>query len=166
MELATGLHENDEPGRRVVETRHDSEPWQVILLRWARQRAGLGLTALKPRFPRLEAWEKGEAQPTLKQLEDFAKATYAPVGFLFLPEPPVEQVPIPDFRTMGKARLESPSPNLLDTIYTCRAGKRFARAIVVGTLEGQTRYIDAFRLLGFSKLATFHELDHGLGVTA
>ena len=31
MENATGLHEDDEPGRWVVETRHSSEPWQVIV---------------------------------------------------------------------------------------------------------------------------------------
>jgi Zn-dependent peptidase ImmA (M78 family)/transcriptional regulator with XRE-family HTH domain len=45
-----------------------------------------------------------------------------------------------------------------------RLGRRFARALVTSTLEGETVHQDAFRLLGFSKLATLRELGHRLGV--
>jgi Zn-dependent peptidase ImmA (M78 family) len=45
-----------------------------------------------------------------------------------------------------------------------RASKRFARALVVRTLEGQSSFMEAFRLLGLKKMATFHELGHSLGV--
>ncbi len=90
------------------------------MFRWARDRAGLDSLDLAARFPRLEAWEAGEAQPTLRQLEGFARATHAPVGYFFLPAPPDEPLPIPDFRTMADREITRPSPNLLDTVYACQ----------------------------------------------
>ena len=87
------------------------------LLRWARERSGVSNATLRRRFPKLADWERRELQPTLKQLEDFAKATFTPIGFLFLDTPPVERVPIPDFRTMGNTHIGHPTPDLLDTIW-------------------------------------------------
>lgn len=106
------------------------------LLRWARERAGLSLDALAHRVPHLAAWEQGQEQPTLKQLEKFARATYAPLGFLFLPAPPHEEVPIPDFRTLGNARINRPSPDLLETIYICQQRQEWYRDFARS--EGET----------------------------
>jgi Zn-dependent peptidase ImmA (M78 family)/transcriptional regulator with XRE-family HTH domain len=106
------------------------------LLRWARERAGLSLDALARRMPHLEAWEQGQEQPTLKQLEKFARATYAPVGYLFLPAPPREEVPIPDFRTLGNARINRPSPDLLEIIYICQQRQEWYRDFARS--EGET----------------------------
>jgi Zn-dependent peptidase ImmA (M78 family) len=100
------------------------------LLRWARERAGLDVDALARRFPKLPAWESGDVYPTLKQLEGFAKATFTPVGFLFLDEPPVERVPIPDFRTVANEHVGHPSPDLLDTLYLCQQRQDWYRDFV------------------------------------
>ncbi|MEE9392516.1 MAG: hypothetical protein V3W41_08420 [Planctomycetota bacterium] len=97
------------------------------LLQWARGRAGLGVDALLGRFPKLKAWESGEIHPTLKQLEAFAKATFTPVGYLFLDEAPVEIVPIPDFRAIANVHAGHPSPDLLDTIYLCQQRQEWYR---------------------------------------
>src|SRR6185369_6748084 len=97
------------------------------LLTWARERAGLETAALTHRFPKLEAWQKGTVTPTLKQVEDFAKATHTPVGFLFLKEPPVEEIPIPDFRTIRNKAISRPSPDLLDMIYVCQQRQEWYR---------------------------------------
>lgn len=119
------------------------------LLRWAAERSGIEPELLARRFPRLHKWEIGETRPTLKQLEDFARATHTPVGFLFLAEPPKERIPIPDFRTIRDERIRQPSPDLLDTIYLCQQrqdwyhdfaqslgqeGRAFAGSIAPGTV--------------------------------
>src|SRR5947207_4818690 len=90
------------------------------LLRWARERARLSTLELEAKFPKLADWESAEAQPTLKQLEAYARATRTPLGYLFLSVPPQEPLPIPDFRTMAGRDVARPSPDLLDTIYICQ----------------------------------------------
>jgi Zn-dependent peptidase ImmA (M78 family) len=101
------------------------------VLEWARARSGIDDEVWGQRFPRYAAWLAGEAAPTLKQLEDFARKTHTPVGFLFLEEPPVETVPIPDFRTISDrpvaAAGEVVSADLLDVIYACERRQEWYR---------------------------------------
>ena len=81
---------------------------EPALLEWATERSGRSSDELSERFPRLDSWASGDGQPTLKQLEGFARATNTPVGFLLLHEPPELPLPVPDFRTMpGRSRLGS-----------------------------------------------------------
>ncbi len=93
---------------------------QPALLRWARERSGRSVHDLQKRFPKLDSWEQGEVQPTLKQLETFARTTYTPIGYMFLAEPPVEELPVIDFRTMSGVCVSRPSADLLDTLYLCQ----------------------------------------------
>lgn len=99
---------------------------QPAVLRWACERSGVAFDDLERRFPRLPAWLRGEQQPTFRQLEDFAKATHTPFGYFFLPAPPEERLPIPDFRTVTQ-RVARPSPELLDTIYAMQRRQDFLR---------------------------------------
>lgn len=97
------------------------------LLDWARERAGLSVNAIVQRLPQFAQWERREVQPTLRQLEQFARLTYTPIGYLFLPEPPIERLPIPDFRTVADTGVARPSPDLLDTLYTCQQRQEWFR---------------------------------------
>jgi Zn-dependent peptidase ImmA (M78 family) len=65
---------------------------------------------------RIAQWEQwGEIQ--LSHLQRLAEKTHTPIGYLFLPTPPEEVLPIPDYRTVAGQPPPKPSPNLLDTIY-------------------------------------------------
>ena len=125
------------------------------LLAWARDRSKVSPSHLAEKFPKLGLWERREAQPTMKQLEEYARATYTPFGYLLLDRPPSEPIPIPDFRTIADTPVGRPSADLLDTIYTCEERqdwyRDFARAnredpvSFVGSLSMTMSIVDAAR---------------------
>ncbi len=102
-------------------------PVHSELLSWARKRAGLTQDSLIHKFRKLAEWENGDIQPTLKQVEAFARTVHVPVGYLFLTKPPEESVPIPDFRTLAGQTVTRPSPDLLDMIYVCQERQSWYR---------------------------------------
>lgn len=116
-------------------------PVEPALLRWALARAGLEAEDLRKKFPKLEAWTLGEKRPTLKQLEKFAKTARVSVGYLFLREPPVEEAPIPDLRTVGNRRVDDPSPDLLDTIYICQHRQEWYRRYALSEGDGPRSFV-------------------------
>ena len=56
------------------------------ILQWAIQRSGKSVDELAKgqSMKKIKEWINGESEPTLKQLETFATATYTPFGYLFL----------------------------------------------------------------------------------
>lgn len=130
--------------------------------RWARERARMSSAGLARRFKYLDAWEAGDRCPTLKQLEDFAKATHAPIGFFFLSELPQEVVPIPDFRTVRDAGVSRPSPDLLDTLYVCQQRQDWYRDFA--RTEGEEPLAFVGSLTTDSPVETAaNEIRHALG---
>lgn len=101
------------------------------LIRWAVARSGLPVDELAKKFPKLQQWQKGEKQPTLKQLEIFASRTFTPLGYLFLKSPPAEKLAIPDCRTVGDTPINRPSPNLLETLQTMQRRQQWMRDFLI-----------------------------------
>jgi Zn-dependent peptidase ImmA (M78 family) len=97
------------------------------LIRWAVGRSGLAPEDLASAFPKLDEWQRGERLPTYKQLEEFARKTMTPLGYLYLKSPPEERLLIPDFRTAGDAPVGRPSPNLIDTIQVMQRRQAWMR---------------------------------------
>ncbi len=118
-------------------------PIEGALLAWAQRRSRVSRDRLLAKFPALDAWEVGEKQPTLRQLEQFARATYTPVGYLLLPEPPQERLPVPDFRTIGEVEVGQASPDLLDTIYQCQQRQDWYRDYARSHREPPVAFIGA-----------------------
>jgi len=91
-------------------------------LRWARERAQLSEAALAKKLrveeQKLIAWELGQARVTFKQAQDFAKQTLIPFGYLFLNIQPVENLPIPDLRTIDNEHNPRPSAELIKMVHT------------------------------------------------
>lgn len=102
-------------------------PASIPVLRWAADRACLSDAILEKRFRKWPLWLTGEAQPTLKQLENFARLTHTPIGYFFLPEPPELELPVPDFRTLRDEAMLEPSSALLDTLYLCQQRQEWFR---------------------------------------
>lgn len=99
-----------------------SEP----VLRWAVERSGQP-EAIERKFPKLNEWLTGSSHPTLRQVEQLARATATPLGYLFLSEPPKERLPIPHWRTVADAPVRRPSPDLLETVQTMERRQAWMR---------------------------------------
>ena len=108
----------------------------------------LGLVGHKFEGLSVAQWESGEKQPTLRQLEAFAKRTMTPFGYLFLPSPPDERLPIPDFRTVGDKPIGRPSPNLIDTIQAMQRRQAWMRDLSVEQGQAPLPFVGSVSSLG------------------
>lgn len=116
-------------------------PIKPELLLWAAARSGRELDELIEKFPRFDAWQAGESEPTLKQLEAFARATKTPVGTLLLASPPEDRLPVPDFRTIRDEGVAQPSPDLLDTVYLCEQRQEWYREFARSTGQPERGFV-------------------------
>jgi len=101
------------------------------LLEWARERAGLTPGVLVRRVPGFAKWMAGKGLPTMRQLEELAKATLTPLGYFFLPKPPDEILPIPFFRTTGEEVSGKTSLNLLETVQVMQRRQAWMREFLI-----------------------------------
>lgn len=87
----------------------------ATIINWAITRAGNTLEAFYANNPEVLEWIEGKKKPTIKQLENFTHKVHVPFGYMFMNEPPNEEIPIPFFRT-GAAPRDNVSLNVYHTI--------------------------------------------------
>ncbi len=116
------------------------------LYEWASERSRIDPEDLARRFPKLPNWRAGDSNPTLKQLQAFADATHTPIGMLLLSVPPVEEMPLPDFRTIGDVARSQPSADLLDVIYMCQRRQEWYKEFLEENDERQLESVGSATL--------------------
>jgi Zn-dependent peptidase ImmA (M78 family)/transcriptional regulator with XRE-family HTH domain len=86
------------------------------ILLWARETSGLDIQNAAKKVGttsvRIQEWEEGSSQPTIKQLRKLAKAYMRPLGLFFLPELPKDAENIKDFRRIPEEFFEEMSSAL------------------------------------------------------
>ena len=92
------------------------------LLEWAVARAGVTASDIARSVGTSESavtqWTAGTASPSFRQAKSMAARLRLPFGFLFLPNPPPEELPIPDFRRIaGTTGTPSISIDLRDVVF-------------------------------------------------
>jgi Zn-dependent peptidase ImmA (M78 family) len=88
-------------------------------LQWARERAGFNTSDIARKIgvkeDKVIQWEQS-GEISLSHAEKLASVTHTPIGYLFLPVPPIEKLPVSDFRTVQTQDIARPSPDLLDIV--------------------------------------------------
>lgn len=86
------------------------------VLLWAQGRSKREDDAYEKKFPAWLEWVDERKAPTIKQVDEIAKFSHLPFGIFFLDEPPVVELPIPDYRLGLSGDQAVPSQDLLDVI--------------------------------------------------
>lgn len=78
------------------------------MLVWAVNRSGRSVDELSEKLgasiDRVESWVQGDDLPTFKQAQRIANVLQVPFGYLYLPKPPTEEVPVAEFRRVPGVR--------------------------------------------------------------
>ncbi len=87
------------------------------IIYWAISRAGYEPEDFYTLYPKTEDWLERNKKPTLTQLKKFSHKVHLPFGYLFLDQPPEEEIPIPYYRTL-QGESNEVSLNVRETILT------------------------------------------------
>ncbi len=83
------------------------------VLGWVRKKA---VSASRESLSLLESWIDGGKVPTFSEIERVSSESGIPLGYFFLKNPPKEDIPLLEFRTVNDERYSEPSGNLENTI--------------------------------------------------
>jgi Zn-dependent peptidase ImmA (M78 family)/DNA-binding XRE family transcriptional regulator len=122
------------------------------MLAWARKRVDWTLEVLAKKMsvsPEiLSAWENEnkEKRPSFTQAIHLSNALHVPLGYLYLSAPPLENIPIPDLRTISNKPIEKPSPDFIDTLYDAYRKQQWYRENLVGEGASELEFANKYKV--------------------
>ena len=136
--------------------RRETLTLQPDVLRWARERADFSVDALAQKVgvkaERVLRWENAGAI-SMAQAEKLARATHTPLGYLFLSFPPVDELPVQDFRTRAGKTPDRPSADLLETVYTMQRRQEWLRDELIDTCHEPLDFVGSLRVVDYREAA-------------
>ena len=118
------------------------------VLRWARERARLdtetAARSITSRPEKFIAWEEGADFPSLSQARKIADKLRIPFGYLFLSDPPDEDLPIPDLRTRDDLAPRQISVDLIEQLSLTLAKQRWYQEHRIGAGADVHTYVGKY----------------------
>ncbi|WP_242203435.1 ImmA/IrrE family metallo-endopeptidase [Aestuariivivens insulae] len=111
---------------------------------WATERSGLNIDSLHDVYPKAIDWIREESEPTVKQLENFAKKIHVPFGFLFLKKPPKEKLPITFYRSNGVV-IKNPPLVIKDLVNQIKTKQEWLKDFLIETNYEELGFIGSLR---------------------
>jgi len=115
------------------------------VLEWALDRSRRR-ESLEQKFPKLSGWRDGDVLPTFRQLQAFAKEAAVPFGYLLLQKPPVEQLPVANFRTVSAESGSGLSPELIDTVQAMQRRQVWMREYLIAEGHDRLPFVGSCRI--------------------
>ncbi len=116
------------------------------VLEWARKRSGLTKEVLAEKVHatarQVTDWENEASSPPFPKAQQLAKILKIPFGFLFLPEPPKEELPLPDFRTLD--RNYKPTPDFITLLGDILVKQDWYRDYIAEIGEPAPKFVGKF----------------------
>ena len=139
----------------------------TTMLTWARERTGIAVSDFARKCgvsaDKLSEWEAGHRPLTFKQALTYAEKAHIPFGYLFLVQPPVDELPIPDLRTVEGQANRKPSAELLDLIKLMQQRQEWYKDYLKLQLVGPNTIVGRFSVSDGVN-AIVHDMRTALGV--
>ena len=122
------------------------------MVAWARERVNWTPEILAKKMSvstkKINAWEnEGKLErPSFRQAIELSSKLHIPLGYLYLDTPPIEDIPLPDLRTIANKSLEKPSPEFIDTLYDAYRKQQWYRDYLLDEGSSELEFAGKYKV--------------------